>query len=248
MVERASEHPARGRAPHVFALPVPCRPPPWATFVLNPRGRPTKSLSCGAGSVLLKNGPRIREVRNPCAQHHPACPNHARTACSCSHELRLTCCLLGRHLDDTWSSPPSPSRCRGHRLRQASETKVEMSRSAARYAQSWPRPRRPSPWHAPCTREPLSGPGMGRSSLALLTSHGTRSLPCAPGARRPRSCPSTRGNPNVSTTAGPPASSTRVQEQEWRRSELLGSRTVVNCDRDSPGESVWWVHIGGGGR
>ena len=191
---------------------------------------------------------RIRQVRNPCAQHHPACPNHARTACSCSHELRPTCCSLCRHLDDTWSSPPPASRCRGLRLRRASESKVEMSRSAARYAPSWPRPRRPSPWHAPCTREPLSGPGMGRSLLALLTSHGTRSLPMCPGTRRPRSCPSTCVNPGVSTTAGLPASSTRVQEQEWRRSELLGSRTVAHCDRDPYGESMWWVQLGGGGR
>ena len=156
--------------------------------------------------------------------------------------------MLGRHVDDIWSSPPSASRCRRHRLCRASETKVEMSRSAARYARSWPRPRRPCPWHAPCTREPLSGPGMGRSSLALLTSHGTRSLPCAPGTRRPRLCPSTRSIPGVSTTAAPPASSTRVQEQEWRRSELLGSRTVARVYRDSPGESMWWVQLGGGGR
>ena len=123
--------------------------------------------------------PETTVGRNPCAQHHPACPNHARTACSCSHELRPTCCLLGRHVDDSWSSPPSPSRCHGHRLRRASETKVEMSRSAARYAPSWPRPRRPSPWHALSTREPLSSPDMGHGSLAPLTSHGTRSLPCA---------------------------------------------------------------------
>ena len=177
--------------------------------------------------MCCKNVSRIHVERNPCAQHHPACPNHARTACSCSHELRPTCCLLGRHLDDTWSSPPSPSRCLGHRLFQASETKVKMSRSAARYARSWPRPRRPSPWHALCTRQPLSSPGMGHGSLAPLTSHGTRSLPMCPGTRRPRSCPRTCGNPGVSTTAAPPASSTRVQEQEWRRSELLGSRTVA---------------------
>ena len=175
--ERAVEHPALGRAPHVFALPVPCRPSPWATFVLNPRGRPTKSVSCGAGSVLLKKASRIREVRSPCAQHHPACPNHARTACSCSHELRPTCCLLGRHVDDIWSSPPSASSCRRHRLRRASKTKVEMSRSAARYAPSWPRPRRPSPWHALSTRQPLSSPGMGHGSLALLTSMTTVGLP-----------------------------------------------------------------------
>ena len=133
--------------------------------------------------MCCKNVSRIHVGRNPCAQHHPACPNHARTACSCSHELRPTCCLLGRHVDDSWSSPASASRCRGHRLCQASETKVEMSRSAARYAPSWPRPRRPSPWHALSTREPLSSPDMGHGSLAPLTSHGTRSLPMCPAVR-----------------------------------------------------------------
>ena len=243
-IERAVEHPAHWRALRIVSSPVPCRPSPWATLEVWSSGRPTKSQSCGADTVCCKKGPRIRGVRNPCAQHHPACPNHAPTACSCSHELRPTCCLLGRHLDDTWSSPPSPPRCRGHRLRRASETKVEMSRSAARYAPSWPRPRRPSPWHAPCTREPLSGPGMGRSLLALLTSHGTRSLPMCPGTRRPRSCPSSRGNPGISTTAAPPASITRVQEQEWRRSELLGSRTVARVIGTRPVKACGGSNLG----
>ena len=191
-------------------------------FVVRPSLRAVEQVLCCCAWAS-----RILTVENPCAQHHPACPNHARTACSCSHELRPTCCLLGRHVGDIWSSPPSASSCRRHRLRRASKTKVEMSRSAARYAPSWPRPRRPSPWHALSTRQPLSSPGMGHGSLALITSHGTRSLPMCPGTRRPRSCPSSRGNPGVSTTAGPPASSTRVQEQEWRRSVLLGSRTVA---------------------
>ena len=173
---------------------------------------------------------------------------------SCSHcllmltraqaDLALAACLVGRHLDDTWSSPPSPSRCRGHRLRRASETKVEMSRSAARYAPSWPRPRRPSPWHALSTRKPLSSPDMGHGSLALLTSHGTPSLPMCPGTGRPRSCPSTCGNPGVSTTAGPYASSTRVQEQEWRRSELLGSRTVARVIGTRPVKACGGFNFG----
>ena len=102
---------------------------------------------------MLKKAPEITVGRSPCAQHHPACPNHARTACSCSHELRPTCCLLGRHVDDSWSSPPSPSRCHGHRLRRASKTKVEMSRSAARYASSWPIGHADHPRDTPCPRE-----------------------------------------------------------------------------------------------
>ena len=111
-------------------------------------------------------------------QHAPimlALLAHAHTSSG-----RLAACLAGT------------STTRGHhqhRLPDAVDTvfaeparprsKVEMSRSAARYARSWPRPRRPSPWHALCTREPLSSPGMGHGSLAPLTSHGTRSLPCA---------------------------------------------------------------------
>ena len=177
-------------------------------------------------------------------QHAPimlALLAHAHTSSG-----RLAACLAGTSATYVWSSPPSASRCRRHRLCRASETKVEMSRSAARYARSWPRPRRSSPWHAPCTREPLSGPGMGRSSLALLTSHGTRSLPCAPGTRRPRLCPSTRSIPGVSTTAGPTASSTRVQEQEWRRSELLGSRTVARVIGTRPVKACGGFNLGVG--
>ena len=211
-------------------------------------GRPTKSQSCGAGTVCCKKGPRIRPWRNSCAQHHPACPNHARTACSCSHELRPTCCLLGRHVGDIWSSPPSASRCRRHRLRRASKTKVEMSRSAARYAPSWPRPRRPSPWHALSTRQPLSSPGMGHGSLALLTSHGTRSLPMCPGTRRPRSCPSSRGNPGVSTTAGPPRVQHAGTGARMAKIRAPGLENGRARHRDSTGESMWWVQLGGGGR
>ena len=170
-------------------------------------------------------------------QHAPimlALLAHAHTS-SGRPAVRFLC----RHLDDTWSSPPSTSRCRGHRLRRASETKVETSRSAARYAWSWPRPRRPSPRYALGAREPRSSPGMGRGSLALLTSHGTRSLPCAPGARRPRSCPSTRSNANVSTTAGPPAGPARGYRSKngedpssWARERLctvIGTRPVKAC-------------------
>ena len=177
-------------------------------FVVRPSLRAVEQVLCCCTRAL-----RIREVRSPCAQHHPACPNHARTACSCSHELRPTCCLLGRHVDDIWSSPPSASRCRRHRLCRASETKVEMSRSAARYARSWPRPRRPSPWHAPCTREPLSGPGMGRSSLAALTSDSQRCCARGPGACGPRLCHSACIHAVLLNSPAPPASGTRLQDQ-----------------------------------
>jgi hypothetical protein len=195
--------------------------------------------------VCCKKGTRIHVGRNPCAQHHPACPNHARTACSCSHELRPTYCLLGRHLDDTWSSPPSPSRCRGHRLFQASETKVKMSRSAARYARSWPRPRRPSPWHALCTRQPLSSPGMGHGSLAPLTSHGTRLLPCAQvrvdrvRVHVPAAIPVFRLQPAPPRPARGYRSKNGEDPSSWAQ-----ERSRVR-HWDSTGESMWWVQLGG---
>ena len=100
------------------------------------------------------------------------------------------------------------------------------------------------PVHETATLEPGYGPWIARA--AHLSWYAVAAM--FPGTRRPRSCPRTCGNPGVSTTAGPPASSTRVQEQEWRRSELLGSRTVATRHRDSTGESMWWVQLGGDGR
>ena len=79
------------------------------------------------------------------------------------------------------------------------------------------------PVHERATLEPGYGPRIARA--AHLSWYAVAAM--CPGTRRPRSCPRTCGNPGVSTTAGPPASSTRVQEQEWRRSELLSSRTVA---------------------
>ena len=59
------------------------------------------------------------------------------------------------------------------------------------------------------TLEPGYGPRIARA--AHLSWYAVAAM--CPGTRRPRSCPRTCGNPGVSTTAGPPASSTRVQEQ-----------------------------------
>ena len=48
----------------------------------------------------------------------------------------------------------------------------------------------------------------------------------------------------VSRLTGPLASSTRVQEQEWRRSELLGSRTVARVIGTRPVKACGGFNFG----
>ena len=98
-------------------------------------------------------------------------------------------------------------------------------------------------YKAPATRireEHVSG--LGDRPRAHLSWYAVAAM--CPGTRRPRSCPRTCGNPGVSTTAGPPASSTRVQEQEWRRSELLGSRTVARVIGTRPVKACGGFNLG----
>ena len=94
----------------------------------------------------------------------------------------------------------------------------------------------------PTARPPVASVSFGTQRRS--NPHGTRSLPMCPGTRRPRSCPRNPGNPGVSTTAGPPASSTRVQEQEWRRSVLLGSRTVARVIGTRPVKACGGLNLG----
>ena len=88
-------------------------------------------------------GPRIRAAGYPCPALHPARRAHALTACPRSRVFVRTCCVLGRHLDDTWTSSPSSSACRGRRRGPASENEVAPTRLKVRSAWSLPGPRSP---------------------------------------------------------------------------------------------------------
>ena len=101
------------------------------------------------------------------------------------------------------------------------------------------------PVHERATLEPGYGPRLARA--AHLSWYAVAAM--CPGTRRPRSCPSTRGNPGVSTTAPRPP---RVQHAGTgaRMAKIRAPELENGCarDRDPYGESVWWVHFGGGSR
>ena len=71
----------------------------------------------------------------PCATSLRA---HAPTAHPCCYGSKPTCCMLGRHLDDSESSPPPPSRCYHRVQRQGSEMKVSTPRIKVRDARILP--------------------------------------------------------------------------------------------------------------
>ena len=82
-IERAVEHPAHWRALRIVSSPVPCRPSPWATLEVWSSGRPTKSQSCGAGSLLLRQPLTDPRGKESMCTTSPSMPQ------SCSHCLLL---------------------------------------------------------------------------------------------------------------------------------------------------------------
>ena len=136
-------HGRRRRARGLFASFPASSSTPSATFLRWTSSRPAKCASSGAASSLVRCASRIRAAGYPCPALHPARRAHALTACQCSRVFGRTRCVLGRHLDDTWTSSPSSSACRGRRRGPASENEVAPTRLKVRNARSLPGPRSP---------------------------------------------------------------------------------------------------------
>ena len=118
-------------------------------FSIRPRLRAVEQHLC-----CCVNPPRIYAAGSPCPPLHPARRMHALVACPCSRVFGLTRCVLGRHPNDTQSSSPSSSACRGRRRGPASEIEVVRARLKVRNARSLPGPRAPPRLCVPYPRVP----------------------------------------------------------------------------------------------